>query len=135
MVRTNAQNRIFFEGAAYMSIDSRTVTEMASEGFHNYDDVAEFDQDMIKAVAAQLRRPGGTIEDPNYVVPPVKAGKPPAPVPHILTPLYQLSAKYQWRLLVASHLLQYYATTGRPIYRKSLLNFILFLFLSHYGLH
>ena len=52
MVRTNAQNRIFFEGAAYMSIDSRTVTDMASEGFHNYDDVAEFDQDTIKAVTA-----------------------------------------------------------------------------------
>ena len=44
-----------------MSIDSPTVTEMASEEFHNYDDVAEFDQDMIKAVAAQLRWPGGTI--------------------------------------------------------------------------
>ena len=94
MVRTNAQNRIFFEGAAYMSIDSRTVNEMASERFHNYDDVAEFDQDMIKVVAAQLRRPGGTIEDPNYVVPPFKAGQPPSSVPHIPNPPYQLSTKY-----------------------------------------
>ena len=57
MVRTNAQNKTFFEGAAYMSIDSQTVTMMASEGFHNYDNVAEFDQDMIQAMAAQLRRP------------------------------------------------------------------------------
>ena len=61
MVQTNAQNRTFFEGAAYMYIDSRTVTDMAAEGLHNYDDVVEFDQDIIKAVAAQLRRPGGTI--------------------------------------------------------------------------
>ena len=76
-----------------MSIGSLTVNEMASEGFHNYDDVAEFDQDMIKAVAAQLRRPGGTIEDPNYVVPPFKAGKPPALVPRIPNPPFQLSAK------------------------------------------
>ena len=72
MVRTNAKSRTFFEGSSYMSIDSQTITEMASEGFHNYDDVAEFDQDMIKAVATQLRRPGGIIEDPNYVVPPFK---------------------------------------------------------------
>ena len=52
MVRTNAQNRTFFEGDSYMYIDSRTITEMASEIFHNYDDLAEFDQDMIKSVAA-----------------------------------------------------------------------------------
>ena len=115
MVRTNAQNRTFFEGAAYMSIECRTVTKMDSKGLHNYDNVAEFDQDAIKAVDAQLRRPGGTIEDPNYVVPPFKAGQPPAPVPCIPTPPYQSSAKSQRRLLVASHLLQYYATTGRPV--------------------
>ena len=115
MVRTNAQNRSFFECAAYMSIGSQTVTEMASEGFHNFDDVAELDQDMIKAVAAQLFRPGWTIEDPNYVIPPFVAGQPPAPVPHIPTPPYQLSPKSQRRLLVASHLLQYYETTGRPV--------------------
>ena len=115
MVLTNAHNRTLFEGAAYMSIESRTVTDMASEGFHNYNDVAEFDQDMIKAVAAQLRRPGGTIEDPNDVVPHLKVGQPPSPVPWIPTPPYQLSAKSQKRLLVASHLLQYYATTGRPV--------------------
>ena len=69
-----------------MSIDSRIVTEMASGGFHNFDDVAEFYQDMIKAVAVQLRRTGGTIKDPNYVVPTFEAGKPLAPVPHIPTP-------------------------------------------------
>ena len=98
-----------------MSIDSQTVTEMASKVFNNYDNVAEFDQDMIKAVAAQLRRPGGTIEDPNNVASPFEAGQPLAPVPHIPTPPYQLSAKSQRRLLVASHLLQYYATTGRLV--------------------
>ena len=106
MVQTNAQNRTFFDGAAYMSIDSRTITEMASKGFHNYHDVAEFDQEMINAVAAQLRWPGGKIEDPNSVVPLLESGKPPAPAPLIPTPPYQFSAKYQWRLLVASHILQ-----------------------------
>ena len=55
------------------------------------------------------------IEDPNYVVPPFEAGQPPAPVPRIPTPPYHLSAKSQRCLLVASHLLQYYATTGRPV--------------------
>ena len=115
MVRTYAQNRTFFEAPAYRSIDSGTVTEMASEGFHNFGDVAEFYEDMIKAVAAQIRRPGGTIEDPNYVVPLFVAGQPPALVPRIPTPPYQLSSKSQRRILVASHLLQYYATTGRPV--------------------
>ena len=105
MVQTNYQNIEFFEGAAYMSIEIPTVNDMASERFYNYDDVAEFDQDMIKAVAAQLRRPGGTIEDPNNVVPPFEAGQPPSPVPCIPTPPYQFSAKSQQRLLVASHLL------------------------------
>ena len=52
MVQTNAQNKTLFEGAAFMSIDIRNVTRMAYEGFHNYDDVAEFDQDMIKTVTA-----------------------------------------------------------------------------------
>ena len=70
---------------------------------------------MIKATDAQFRRPEGTIEDPSYVVPLFKAGQPPAPVSHIPTPPYQLSAKSQRRLLVASHILQYYATTGRPV--------------------
>ena len=107
MVRTNAQNRTFFEGDTYMSSDSRTVTEIASEGFHNLDDVAEFDQDMIKAVATQLCRPGGTIEDPDYVVPSFVAGQPPAPVPRIPTPPYQLRSKFLWCLLVASYILQY----------------------------
>ena len=60
MVRTNAQNKTIIEGAAYMSIYSRTVTDMVSKGFHNYDHVAEFDEEMIKSVAAQLRWPGGT---------------------------------------------------------------------------
>ena len=115
MVLTNAHNKKLFEGAAYMSIESRTVTIMASKGFHNYDDAAEFDQDMIKAVAAQLCWPRGTIKKPNYVVPPLEAGQPPAPVPQIPTPPYQLSAKSQRRLIFASHLLQYYAIMGRPV--------------------
>ena len=115
IVQTNAYNRTFFEDAAYMSIDSQTVTEMASKGFQDYDDVAEFDQDMIKDVAAQLCRPGGTIKDPNYVFPPFEVGQPPAQVPQIPTPPYQLSAKSKRRLLVASHLLQYYATTSCPV--------------------
>ena len=105
MVQTNAQNRTFFEGAAYMSIEIQTVTEMSSKGFHIYDNVAEFDQDMIKAVAAQLCWPGGTIEYPNYVVPPFEAEQPPAPVPCILTQPYQFSAKSQRHLIVASHFL------------------------------
>ena len=70
---------------------------------------------MIKAVAAQLRQPGGTIEDPNYVVPPFEAGQPLSPAPSIPTPPYQLSAKSQRRLLVAYHLLQYYETMGFPV--------------------
>ena len=70
---------------------------------------------MIQAMAAQIRRPGRTIEDPNYVVPPFEAGQPLAMVPCIPTPPYQLIAKSQRRLLVASHLLQYYATMGRPV--------------------
>ena len=86
MVQTNAQNKTLFEGAAYMSIDIQNVTDMASEGFHNYDNAAEFDEYMIKATAAQFRRPEGTIEDPNYVVPFFEAGQPPAPVPQIPTP-------------------------------------------------
>ena len=115
MVRTHAQIRTFFDGAAYMYIDSQTVNQIPTKGFHNYDNVAEFYQDMIKAVAAQLCWPGGTIDDPNYVVSPFEAGQPPAPVRCIPTPPYQLSAKYQRRLLVASHLLQYYITTGRLV--------------------
>ena len=55
------------------------------------------------------------IEEPNYVVPPLEAGQPRAPLPCIPTPPYQLIAKSQRRLLVASLLLQYYATTVRHV--------------------
>ena len=88
---------------------------MAYEGFHNYDDIAEFDQDMIQAMAAQFRWLGGTIEDPNYFIPPFEAGQPSSPLLCISTPPYQFSAKSQRHLLVASHLLQYYETMGRPV--------------------
>ena len=115
MVQTNAYIRTLSEGAAYMFIDIPTITEMASEGFHTYNDVAEFYQDMIKVVAAQLRRPGETIEDPNYVVPTLDAGQPREQVPRIPSPPYQLITKSQRHLLVASYLLQYYATTYHPV--------------------
>ena len=49
MVRTNAQDKTIFEGAAYMSIDSRIITDMTSKRFNNYNNVVEFDQDMIMA--------------------------------------------------------------------------------------
>jgi predicted RecB family nuclease len=65
MPLTAAQVTVFFKGAAQMSIPNATVVQLQEEGIDNVDDLADFDEDTIEQISANLRRPAGRIADPN----------------------------------------------------------------------
>ena len=78
-----------------MAMDAAAVAQLAVEGIINIQDLADFDEDSLKRVAENLRRPSGRIADPNVGA---VAG---ATIP---TPPFVFGAKTQMRLLVATDL-------------------------------
>ena len=48
-----------------MAMDAAAVAQLAVEGIINIQDLADFDEDSLKQVADNLRRPSGRIADPN----------------------------------------------------------------------
>lgn len=73
-----------------MAIPNATVAALDNEGITLVDDLAEFDKTTIEAIAANFRRPA--------------AGQP-----------LVFGAKSQKRLTVATDLVRYYHTVGRPL--------------------
>ena len=106
MVLTAAQNTAFFEDAAQMGIPHETVIQLQQEGISTVADLADFDEDSLKQLADNLRRPGGRAPDPN------PGAAPGATIP---TPPFAFGAKSQKRLLVACNLVRHYNTVGRMI--------------------
>jgi hypothetical protein len=106
MVLTAAQTTAFFEDAAQMGIPHETVIQLQQEGISTVDDLADFDEDSLKQLADNLRRPGGRVPDPD------PGAAPGATIP---TPPFVFGAKSQKRLLVACNLVRYYNTVGRTI--------------------
>ena len=106
MVLTAAQTTAFFENADQMALPHETVVQLAQEGIETVGDLVDFDKDTLQQVADNLRRPGGRIPDPN---PQAAEG---ATIP---TPPFVFGAKSQKRLLVASNLMKFYETVGRPL--------------------
>ena len=64
MPLTQAQTTAFFEDAAQMGIPHATVVQLQDEGINTIDDLVDFDKEIIKEFAANLRRPAGRIPDP-----------------------------------------------------------------------
>lgn len=91
MVLTAAQRTAFFENADQMGIPHDTFVQMAQEGIDNEDDIADFDEDSIKQMAENLRRPPGGAQ------------------------AFAFGAKSHKRLVVAGKLIRYYNTVGRDL--------------------
>ena len=106
MVLTGPQAHAFFTEPAQMGIPVATVAQLAVEGIATVSDLADFDEESLKQVAENLRRPAGRVPDPT-------PGAPQGAT--IPTPSFVFGAKSHKRLLVACDLVKYYNTTGRDL--------------------
>jgi len=103
MVFTAAQTASFFEDADQMSIPRQTVIQLAVEGIVMVQDLEEFDDDSLDTLSANLRKPAGTMPDPND--------------PNRVVPLhgFVFGAKSLKRLKVAAKAVRYYMALGREL--------------------
>ena len=106
MVLTVAQTTAFFQDPLQMGVPNATVVALQDEGITTTGDLADFDEDTIKQIAENLRRPAGRVPDPN---PGAADG---ATIP---TPPFVLGTKSQQRLKIVAIMVQYYEMVGRPI--------------------
>lgn len=93
----------FFTADAQMGIPALTLPGLAVEGITSPDDLLDFNEDDLKTVMSNLRRPAGTIPDPddaNAVIP---------------RPSYEFGAKSFKRLKIAALAVSYYDSIGRPV--------------------
>ena len=103
MVFTMNQATTFFTDNAQMGLNAATFAELEAEGIITVSDLLDFDDDLLKQVKENLRRPAGTMADPadaNRQIP-----RPP----------FVLGAKSMARLKVAAKAVRYYETVGREI--------------------
>jgi hypothetical protein len=110
MVITVAQNVAFFEDNDQMAMERSTVQRLAHEGIQTITDLVDFDEDSLKQVAENLRRPAGRLPDPT--IGQVGGAVAGATVP---TPPFVFGAKSQARLAFAAELLRFYRTIGRDV--------------------
>ena len=77
---------------------------MQVEGLTSVDDLQEFDEETLKQLVENLRKPGGFVQDPNAAV-----GQ------HALipTPAFVIGAKSLSRIKAAMFIVKYYETVGR----------------------
>ncbi len=93
-----------------MAVPANTVAGLRLEGLNDVNDLAEFGDDEFKVVAENLRRPAGTMADPNFQA--VAGGAQVAP--QIPIPPYVIGAKSLKRMKIASKAVMYYITIDRP---------------------
>ena len=101
MVWTNPQITAFFTDADQMAIPAATMPGLTVEGIDRVDDLEEFDDGDLKQVIANLRKPSGTMSDPNN------------PTVQIPRPSYVFGAKSYKRIKVAAAAVRYYLCIGR----------------------
>jgi hypothetical protein len=106
MPLTAAQIASFFEDDDQMGLTNETVNKLVEEGIDDPDNLSDFDKDMLKQVAENLRKPGGRIPNPDPNAP---AGST------IETPPFPFGAKSQKRMLEAGELIRFYKTIGRQL--------------------
>ena len=88
MVFTVAENAAFFADLDQMAMELDTINELVNEGIDEVEDLADFDEESLKQVVENLRRPAGRIPDPTI-------GAPGGAVPGatIRTPSFRIGAK------------------------------------------
>ena len=64
MVFTMNQAITFFTDDAQMGLTVATFAELEAEGIITVSDLIDFDDDLLKQVKENLRRPAGTMADP-----------------------------------------------------------------------
>ena len=106
MVLTANLTITFYEDNDQMSVPQATRLQLISEGLENVYDLLELDGELIKGIADNLRRLGGSIPNPDPNA---------APGDMILTPPFSFGAKSQMRLKAATVILRYYETVFREI--------------------
>lgn len=106
MVFTQLQTTAFFEDADQMAIPHATRMQLQTEGLEFVDDLSEFDKESLKQLIENLRKPGGTIPDPN------PNAQPGAVIP---TPPFILGAKSHSRLQAAVDIAKYYDAVSREL--------------------
>ena len=106
MVLTATQVIAFFEAANQMAIPHETRLQLQSEGMLDPNDLVDFDEDSIKSISENLRRPGGRVPDttPSAAV---GATVPASP--------FVFRTKSQIHLAVACDLVRYYQMVGREL--------------------
>ena len=105
MVFTNAQTLAFWSDAAQMAVPAATIPFLNAEGLTMVEDLADFEADDFKQLAANVRRPQGTEPDPND----------PAGTRVRVVPAIVLGTRSIKRLKVAARAVRYYLMVGRPI--------------------
>ena len=106
MLITAAQMTAFFSKPGQMALPAATRIAIAQEGLKDLADLVEFDDQSLKQITDNLRRPGGRVPDPN---PNANAGAT------ITTPAFVFGAKSQLCLKAACDISRYYETTVRDL--------------------
>lgn len=105
MVFTAAQTTAFFENPGQMAIPAATRAQLQTEGIISVDDLSEFDNDNLKQISENLRRPSGRI--------PVDPNNPNGPT--MPTPPFVFGAKSFNRIKASADIIRYYETVDRVI--------------------
>jgi hypothetical protein len=103
MVFTNGQTISFFEAPTQMAIPADTRLQLQTEGINTVDDLSEFDDDNLKQISENLRRPSGRV--------PTEPNNPDGPT--IPTPPFVFGAKILNCLKAASAIARSYESIGR----------------------
>jgi hypothetical protein len=110
MVVTVAQNNAFFTDGDQMSLNQLTFNRLVHEGIQVINDLVDFDEDSLKQVAENLRRPAGRMPDPTIGQAGGAAAGATIPIPP-----FPFGAKSHTRLVAATELLRFYRTIGRVL--------------------
>ena len=65
MVLTANQTTAFLEDADQMAIPNATRIQLQQEGIDTIEDFLDFEDDSLKQIAENLRRPGGRVPNPD----------------------------------------------------------------------
>ena len=99
---TRNQTKTFFRNHIGVA-DNSVIEALSREGIDQLEDLVDFDDNAIKMVAENMRKPVGDMEDPDN------------PVDRILIPPKHIGAKTVLRLQAAAKLFTFYEDIGRDL--------------------
>ena len=109
---TEAAMRTYLRDVIGISDPIERRQAIQEEGLNVIQDFVEFERDDIETLCASVRKPGGTIPNPNAA-----AANAPATIPN---PGYSIPAICEKRLISAAYVAKIYFTIGRPITQQAM---------------